>query len=157
MYDEQEEEPGRIPLFVYGTLQPHEALFSLVEDDLIDTPKAAVVFGYKLYQNKTNSYPYLVEAGDTDYAFGTLLTIPYGQAWDRVARMEVGAGYLVEMLSVYINRADHEAGLVEVRSVGFILPKQNHWMLGEEVADHLWQDYAAVIEDDVELVQKTLG
>lgn len=132
-------QPGVIPLFAYGTLQPGEALYGLVEEDLLGAPVASVLFGYKCYENKNNSFPYLMKADTNDYTFGTLLPLPYGDSWEYVARMEMSAGYEVQKVTAYVSREDAEAGLIPVIGVAFVLPEKKRSWVGREVADHMWQ------------------
>lgn len=131
-------QPGAIPLFSYGTLQPGMALYGLVEEDLLGTPVPSVLFGYKCFENRENSFPYLMKGDSNDYTFGTLLPLPFGDAWKYVAQMEMGVGYEVEKVTAYVSREDAEAGLIPVVSVAFVLPERRKYMVGKEVADHLW-------------------
>jgi gamma-glutamylcyclotransferase (GGCT)/AIG2-like uncharacterized protein YtfP len=81
-----------VPVFVYGSLQPGLHNYSMAEKCLVGEPIKARITGFRLYSNLGGSYPYLARGGSGTVT-GTLLELEEGKALQRIAGMEIGAGY----------------------------------------------------------------
>lgn len=97
------EEAEAFPVFTYGTLRPGQYNERILRDDIVPgaAPLTAHLPGYRLYANKSESYPYLVKSDlEADRVTGTLYLVRPGAAFQRTRRMELGAGYDEELVTV---------------------------------------------------------
>lgn len=103
-----EPEAQTFPVFTYGTLRPGQYNERILRPDMV--PGAAPIEvhlpGYLLYANQSHSYPYLVKGADgraASFVTGTLYLVRPGAAFQRTRRMELGAGYDEELVTVALD------------------------------------------------------
>lgn len=97
------DEPHYTPVFCYGTLRPGQYNERILRADMVPNaaPLTVTLQGYRLYANKSRSYPYLVKSDlEADRVTGTLYLCREGEAFRRTRQMELGAGYDESLVTV---------------------------------------------------------
>lgn len=107
--------PTRVGLFAYGTLRPGEILHRVV--DVVDSTPGEV-YGYGLFTHPRGSYPYLVRHKGATTVGDILWTMPNTRLLETV-RMEMRAGYQVQVVNVYTQLMDEP-----IPALAFVYPYQ---------------------------------
>lgn len=130
--------PEVVPVFVYGSLLPGLHNHRMAVPAMAHEPIPAVIHGFELYSNSSDSYPYLM-VGEGDVK-GAILFLRQGAHLMNIVGMEEGAGYDTRLI-----KADIEVGGVkqEVEVVAFILPEYRRHFVGRKVEDGDWARYFA--------------
>jgi gamma-glutamylcyclotransferase (GGCT)/AIG2-like uncharacterized protein YtfP len=89
--------PDVIPLFVYGTLRPGGTLYDHYFDtDVVDSERACAA-GYSL--RTTGWFPVMAPEAE-EISFGDVLWVRKGMGLMAAIRMELNAGYSLELVDV---------------------------------------------------------
>ncbi|WIC89296.1 hypothetical protein SEA_OTTAWA_64 [Arthrobacter phage Ottawa] len=134
--------PHPIPVFVYGSLRPGLYNFPMAERALAADPLPAVVHGFELYANKSDSYPYLA-VGEGDVKGDVLMIYP-GRELDSIIGMEEGAGYDTRAIKADITFPDGKVETFDV--MAFVHREDRRSHRGTKVEDGDWLPYYAEAE-----------
>ncbi|ASR83975.1 hypothetical protein SEA_SHROOMS_96 [Arthrobacter phage Shrooms] len=129
-----------IPIFTYGTLRPGQYNAKMVRSGVVQALDATVK-GFALYANTSDSYPYLVkdETAETPVQGTLYLLDADGPAFTRADRMELGAGYNREIVTVEV--ADKQGVKHAIDAVCWTWSRPE-W-LGTRIAEGDWIAYSA--------------
>ena len=127
-----------IPCFVYGSLRTGLYNHVMAVDSMVGPALPAVVHGFELYANKSDTYPYLAQAGEGDVK-GEVLLLVFGRDFERIRAMEEGAGYDTRAIKADVEFPDGETKTIDV--VAWVHDDRLANRRGTKVEDGDWIPY----------------
>lgn len=142
------EEPRVFNVFVYGSLLPGLHNFGMATPALVAPARPAVVHGYTLHSNYSDSYPYLAEGvaeGTSGDVKGAVLLMEYGYHMRQIIGMEEGAGYDTSAIEADVTHPD---GTIHTDTViAFIHRQDRAQVRGNIVRDGDWMRFMVEQEE----------